>query len=192
MPTQRSGKNEEKSAVDKRKEFYRELNKLNRAALCCSGGGIRSATFCLGVIQSLARYIIGKRRIAGPVSELSSCGHHSSSPINRCSAAFIISRPCPAAAISDPGCRPGDTRDDFPTVWKNLAGRPDGPDVEPPEISWLRAYSNYLTPQARPCFGRHLDRRRDLPAQSASQLAGHRPRHCGGAAHLEGHRRAVC
>ena len=39
------------------------------------------------------------------------------------------------------------TRDDFPTVWKNLTGRPDGPDVEPPEISWLRAYSNYLTPK---------------------------------------------
>jgi hypothetical protein len=38
-------------------------------------------------------------------------------------------------------------RDDFPTVWKNLCGRPDGPDVEPPEISWLRAYSNYLTPR---------------------------------------------
>ena len=28
-----------------------------------------------------------------------------------------------------------------------LIGRPDGPDVEPPEVSWLRAYSNYLTPR---------------------------------------------
>src|SRR5271165_3850560 len=28
-----------------------------------------------------------------------------------------------------------------------LTGRPGGPDVEPPEISWLRAYSNYLTPR---------------------------------------------
>src|ERR1700722_20362636 len=37
-------------------KFYVGLNKLNNAALCCSGGGIRSATFCLGVIQALANY----------------------------------------------------------------------------------------------------------------------------------------
>ena len=28
-----------------------------------------------------------------------------------------------------------------------MTGRPAGPDVEPPELSWLRAYSNYLTPR---------------------------------------------
>ena len=38
-------------------------------------------------------------------------------------------------------------RNDFPTVIRNLTGRPGGADVEPPEISWLRAYSNYLTPR---------------------------------------------
>src|SRR5208282_4786621 len=38
-------------------------------------------------------------------------------------------------------------RDDFATVIGNLIGRPSGADVEPPEISWLRAYSNYLTPR---------------------------------------------
>jgi hypothetical protein len=38
-------------------------------------------------------------------------------------------------------------RDDFPTVWRKLTDRPDGPDIEPPEISWLRSYSNYLTPE---------------------------------------------
>ena len=29
----------------------------------------------------------------------------------------------------------------------NLTSRPSGPDFEPPQISWLRAYSNYLTPR---------------------------------------------
>jgi hypothetical protein len=142
----RSGKNEAKSAVDKRKEFYRELNKLNRAALCCSGGGIRSATFCLGVVQSLARYIIGKRRIAGPVSELN--------PTDTIALAnqSLLSRIHYLSTVSGGGyigswLSAWRTRDDFQTVWKNLAGRPEGPDVEPPEISWLRAYSNYLTPQ---------------------------------------------
>jgi hypothetical protein len=37
--------------------------------------------------------------------------------------------------------------DDFRKVRNELVGRPDGPDVEPPEVSWLRAYSNYLTPR---------------------------------------------
>src|SRR3954469_7788093 len=34
--------------------LYQALNALNRAALCLSGGGIRSASFALGVIQALA------------------------------------------------------------------------------------------------------------------------------------------
>src|SRR5260221_10305035 len=34
----------------RRAKFYSALNETNRSALCLSGGGIRSATFCLGVI----------------------------------------------------------------------------------------------------------------------------------------------
>ena len=56
---QRSGEDLPVEEVKDRKAFYRALNKLNRAALCCSGGGIRSATFCLGVIQALAAYDVG-------------------------------------------------------------------------------------------------------------------------------------
>src|SRR5262245_50541360 len=37
--------------------FYAQVHALDpgRSALCLSGGGIRSASFCLGVLQSLAR-----------------------------------------------------------------------------------------------------------------------------------------
>ncbi len=52
----RSGEDIPAAEVSDRKAFYRSLNALNRAALCCSGGGIRSATFCLGVIQALAAH----------------------------------------------------------------------------------------------------------------------------------------
>jgi hypothetical protein len=52
----RDGQDESPEEAKLRKRFYRELNKLNRSALCLSGGGIRSATFCLGVIQALADY----------------------------------------------------------------------------------------------------------------------------------------
>src|SRR5262245_6851799 len=37
-------------------ELYRALNGLDAAALCLSGGGIRSGAFALGVIQALAAH----------------------------------------------------------------------------------------------------------------------------------------
>jgi len=52
----RDGKDESRDEVERRKAFYRSLNKFNRSALCLSGGGIRSATLCLGVIQALATF----------------------------------------------------------------------------------------------------------------------------------------
>jgi hypothetical protein len=36
--------------------LYQELNNLNSAARCLTGGGIRSAAFALGVIQALATH----------------------------------------------------------------------------------------------------------------------------------------
>ena len=61
----RSGRDENRDWVKNRKVFYCALNRLNRTALCFSGGGIRSATFCLGVIQALA-----KHSLAGPPSSV--------------------------------------------------------------------------------------------------------------------------
>jgi hypothetical protein len=36
--------------------LYQELHRLDSAALCLSGGGIRSAAFALGVIQALSSW----------------------------------------------------------------------------------------------------------------------------------------
>src|SRR5207237_5080217 len=36
--------------------LYHLIHSLKRSALCLSGGGIRSATFNLGILQGLARY----------------------------------------------------------------------------------------------------------------------------------------
>lgn len=57
-----NGENAEEARAKTNEKLVRELNKLvhslpdgqRRAALCISGGGIRSATFALGVIQKLA------------------------------------------------------------------------------------------------------------------------------------------
>ncbi len=126
----------DKAEVDRRKRFYRALNGLNRGAICCSGGGIRSATFCLGVVQALAGYDVKAKTWSGEVEPQDS----------------LLGRFHYLSTVSGGGyfgswLSSWRNREDFAGVLASLIGRPRGPDVEPPEISWLRAYSNYLTPQ---------------------------------------------
>ena len=85
----------------RRKKFYRSLNELNRSALCLSGGGIRSATFCLGVIQALAAFDVK----SGTVSRRPGTFRRSQKTLS--SADFTIYRPFPGAAISARGSRRG-------------------------------------------------------------------------------------
>jgi hypothetical protein len=162
----RSGKNEKAQWVENRKAFYRSLNKLDRAALCCSGGGIRSATFCLGVIQALAAYDVtsppppprSKAKAAGPEAKPSKQASgrepteakqpkHGTAPENSLLCRFHYLSTVSGGGYIGSWLSAWRTRDDFPTILHSLTGRPDGADVEPPEISWLRAYSNYLTPR---------------------------------------------
>jgi hypothetical protein len=182
----RTGPDEDTSDVARRKEFYRTLNKLNRAALCCSGGGIRSATFCLGVIQALAMYRPPTSAAAAMSSAAATDKQTAATPAavtekqtEAASASPPDGKPAgPTPSTSSPPLRPYEiaetadesllsrfhylstvsgggyigswlsawhSRADFPSVWRNLTSRPEGPDIEPPELSWLRAYSNYLT-----------------------------------------------
>jgi Patatin-like phospholipase len=143
----RSGVDEDPADVERRKAFYRALNKLNRAALCCSGGGIRSATFCLGVIQALAMHSLTKTPPGA-----STTSSQSADDVAERANHSLLSRFHYLSTVSGGGyigswLSAWRTRNDFPTVWSNLTGRPEGPDIEPPEISWLRSYSNYLTPK---------------------------------------------
>ena len=146
-----------------RQKFYCSLNKLNRVALCCSGGGIRSATFCLGVIQALAHYDV--TRLASPHNQTTN--HESqgtAAPVAESDAAkkvrpeikidpekSLLGRFHYLSTVSGGGyigswLSAWRARTDFATIINELTGRPQGADVEPPAISWLRAYSNYLTP----------------------------------------------
>jgi hypothetical protein len=128
--------------IDGREPFYRSLNKLNRAALSLSGGGIRSATFCLGVIQALAAYDIDLGRPPANEEEKAEC-----KPDNSLLGRFQFLSTVSGGGYIGSWLSSWRHREDFAAVWRNLTGRPDGPDVEPPQLSWLRAYSNYLTPQ---------------------------------------------
>jgi hypothetical protein len=95
-----------------------------RTALSISGGGIRSATFALGVMQGLARTrILEKFDYISTVSGGGYIGSWISSWVRR---------------------NPWGIRG----VAAQLAARPSDPlDPEPPPVRHLRAFSNYLTPR---------------------------------------------
>lgn len=158
-----------------RNKLYHSLNELNRGALCFSGGGIRSATFCLGILQALARCnrIPPPRKETGhpqhdknghPHQEKNEDQHHHDNekhhePEPRPIEETLLGRFHYLSTVSGGGYigswlsawrirkEKDGKRIGFDTVLSNLTGRPSGPDFEPPQISWLRAYSNYLTPQ---------------------------------------------
>jgi hypothetical protein len=116
-------------------ELYRTLNKLNSAALCLSGGGIRSAAFALGITQALAAHPRSARanKVDPAGASLLAQFHY----LSTVSGGGYIGSWLSAWRM----------RASFDTIWRNLVGRPDGPDSEPPAIGWLRSYSNYLTPR---------------------------------------------
>lgn len=114
-------------------EFNRALNGLDRSALCLSGGGIRSATFALGVIQGLA----GQPRRG---DEKADAGH------------ALLGRFRYISSVSGGGyigswLSAWLSRESFVSVHAQLAHRPDGPSIEPSPIQNLRRDSNYLTPK---------------------------------------------
>lgn len=103
-------------------KVYAELQKHNSVALCLSGGGIRSATFALGVIEALARHDL--LREFHYLSTVSGGGY-----IGSWLSAWI-------------------KRGGRGTVFRQLAKPRDPlPDREPEPLHGLRADSNYLTPK---------------------------------------------
>ena len=136
-------------------------------ALCLSGGGIRSASFALGIIEALAVHPrpatsaerATSRPTTNPTSYLRQCqylstvsgGGYIGSWLSALGRAGRL-RACVVASLNRAPARTTETGADS-------------------EIAWLRAYSNYLTPRARPALGRHLGGDRALCAQPDPQLA---------------------
>ncbi|MGA9770358.1 MAG: patatin-like phospholipase family protein [Blastocatellia bacterium] len=108
------------------KGIYAHIHALEnkRAAICISGGGIRSATFALGVLQGLARLKLLKEfDYLSTVSGGGYVGGWLSAWIHR-----------------DPGGADG--------VFSKLKDKPQSPlDPEAKPIRHLRSYSNYLSPK---------------------------------------------
>jgi Patatin-like phospholipase len=120
--------------------LYRELHGLNSTALCLSGGGIRSASFALGVVEALASY---PRRETLPQTAAEQAEAAKESLLAQFHYLSTVSGggyigSCLSAWIARCG---------YADVWPKLVGRREHPDKEASEIAWLRAYSNYLTPR---------------------------------------------
>ena len=102
---------------------YQHAANSGLMGLCFSGGGIRSATFNLGILQGLAELKL--LRCFDYLSTVSGGGY-----IHQWFAAWS-------------------KRHGFEEVEKQLIPLPDtdNPGTHPEPIRWLRRYSNYLTPQ---------------------------------------------
>jgi hypothetical protein len=112
-------------------DLYKLIRKLpqTRSVLCLSGGGVRSATFNLGILQGLSRYgLLDKFDYLSTVSGGGFIGGWLSAWIHR-------QEHSPAElAVSK--------------VASRLADPPDNPlEPEPDAVYNLRTYANYLTPR---------------------------------------------
>lgn len=115
------------SEAERLKAIWSAIHDLpeKRAALCISGGGIRSATFGLGILQGLARCgLLGKFHYLSTVSGGGYIGSWLTAWIHRTEAGLTSV----VAQLARP-------RDDA------------RPNPEPIEIQNLRSYSNYLAPR---------------------------------------------
>ena len=109
-----------------------------RSALCFSGGGIRSASFGLGVLQGLARAkLLGCFDYVSTVSGGGYLGGWLSAWIHH-EAEVLSATPCPPA--------PSAARDE---VIRKLSTPADTAPTAPewPPVHFLRAFSNYLSPK---------------------------------------------
>jgi hypothetical protein len=117
-----------KTWEQERGDVYDAAQDAGLSGLAFSGGGIRSATFCLGVLQSLASHNEIPR--FDYLSSVSGGGY-----IHQWFASWVYNQ------------APANSR--LASVQKLLKPLPDpgSPARWPAQILWLRRYSSYLTPQ---------------------------------------------
>lgn len=111
-------------------KYYQAIHQQNHSALCLSGGGIRSATFNLGLLQGLARHgLLEKFEYLSTVSGGGFSGGWLSAWIER-----------------HPEGVDGVVRE----LGKQSSSAPTRPkplEPEPEPFTWLRSYSNFLSPK---------------------------------------------
>ena len=130
-----------------RHDVIRRLHQAKRSGLCFSGGGIRSATFGLGVLQGLAgRAANGDTRpkLLGEFDFLSTVS--GGGYLGAWFSGWATRKARPSqVSFRD---RADDECDGPAQVMRELAKNPDvGFDPEPVTVRHLRGFSNYITPR---------------------------------------------
>jgi len=114
--------------------LYSIFHDQNRSALCLSGGGIRSATFALGVLHGMAKYSYAGEPGPDPPRLLAEFDY-----LSTVSGGGYI-----GSWLSSWIAREGSAE----PVIRQLANTPsDKLDPEPKQLRYLRDYSNYLNPR---------------------------------------------
>jgi hypothetical protein len=119
-------------------EVYAFFHKydVKRSGLCLSGGGIRSATFNLGILQGLARLgALGGFDFLSTVSGGGYVGGWLSAWLHRAGSAKVLGD---LGRVQSPSLEAAGSRPPTPAV------SPIDPEPEP--VKHLRAYSRYLSP----------------------------------------------
>ncbi len=126
-----------KTPEERLRETYVRIREKQpeRSALCISGGGIRSATFALGVVQALAKAKLLAR--FDYLSTVSGGGY-----LGSMLTAWIHSQPA-----SQPDAQPPDARLLAVEAALGAACADGRPAPEPAPLRHLRQFSNYISPQ---------------------------------------------
>jgi hypothetical protein len=132
---------EERPYVEQRRRLLGAMaeDNIDPVGLCFSGGGIRSATFNLGVLQALSE--LNLLRHIDYLSTVSGGGY-----VHQWFAAWVLRSTGNAQALGE---RAGIVAtDSLEVVQKALVPQPCStlPQIEATQVTFLRRFSNYLTP----------------------------------------------
>jgi len=131
----------ERKCKEADKPLLQVLHGMSGSAVCLSGGGIRSASFCLGVLQGMARFSIKRERSPERTAALEALRRSALEGLD------YISTVSGGGYIGS-WLMAWATRDKYSKVVELLA-KPAGTagDPEPQPIRHLREYTSYLTPR---------------------------------------------
>lgn len=140
------------TSKDSLSEIFKELHNANLTALCFSGGGIRSATFGLGIVQALAKHRLLKNfDYLSTVSGGGYLGSWLSAWVCREQRTRTDDDERPDGDELKVGIGKVQNRIDCvsPGSSNNGTGpRRGNPNPEPTQLQHLREYSNYMSPKS--------------------------------------------
>jgi ABC-type multidrug transport system fused ATPase/permease subunit len=130
-------------------KVFKHLHDAKLSALCFSGGGIRSATFGLGIVQALAKHnLLSKFDYLSTVSGGGYLGSWLSAWIRREQLAIFEKN------FKDPELfdiyqksRTDGVEKVEELLGKNKLSDQESPNQEPKELQYLRTYSNFMSPK---------------------------------------------